>query len=120
MTFGTTLKKMINKSLIIPGIDKIVLNVYTFGSYAKISHPNDIDILLIYAPRTVADYTLVIKFRQVISILAKIILHLTADIVLLTEAEEQQVDFINRESAKLIWSRKKLNKNQDLLEKLKH
>lgn len=98
------LNEIIKESLLISRADQIVKEIYLFGSFLHASSARGIDLLSIIRLQNQDDYSLAIKFRKLCAIFIKEKFNISLDMVILTEAEETEIGFVNKESAKLLWS----------------
>lgn len=78
--------------------EKYNLSIYLFGSSVYKDKPKDIDILLLY-PRKSKYILEIIEFKNNMKKILKKQLLISIDILLLSNEEENDLDFINNEMA---------------------
>jgi predicted nucleotidyltransferase len=98
------LKQMIKESLSISGVVNIARSVYVFGSFLNSKTPQDLDVLLVYEAHNTQSCKLAIAFRETLTSIVESKLDISADVILLSISEEEEMQFVVQESACMVWS----------------
>lgn len=77
--------------------------VYVFGSYYRSSTPEDVDVLFVYNHTGENTETQALRFRNLLVEALMARWGLTADVILLTKGEEEELQYIRSENARRVW-----------------
>jgi predicted nucleotidyltransferase len=81
-----------------------IVSVWLFGSAVSSSRPSDVDLLVIYRPAELAPVE-ASNLRAVLESAVERVSDLDADVVVLSESEAFEVDFVRRERAQCLYVR---------------
>ena len=86
---------------LVNNLNKHGISIYLFGSALSTKEPNDLDVMMIYNAE-VTDIDLVLKIKNELIDYLREKIPLPIDLLLLSENEELEIDFIQKEQAALL------------------